>query len=94
MAFRVSSVKEYLSDTVYFSYFVSIFLSFSSGCVSVKMSTLYRRGGAASLYAPESRHFGTLTDPGRLATVKMSTLLIRIARGFSSRTIVVGPRFG
>ena len=47
----------------------------------VKMSTLYRRGGAASLYATESRHFGTRTDPGRLATVKMSTLLIRIAGG-------------
>ena len=34
------------------------------------MSTLYRRGGAASLYTPESRHFGTRTDPGKLATVK------------------------
>ena len=50
-----------------------------------------RRGGAASLYAVESRHFGTRTNPGKLATVKKSTF-IRIA-GFRYRTIV-GPRFG
>ena len=40
-----------------------------------------RRGGAASLYALESRQFGTRTNPGKLAAVK--SFFIRITRGFS-----------
>ena len=51
----------------------------------------YYRGGATSLHAPKNHNFGTCTNPGNLATVRMLTLLIRIAWGFSPAPLLLGP---
>ena len=49
----------------------------------VKTSTLRCGGGATSLYAPESCHLGTRTNPCKLANCKEDDFVIRIA-GFRS----------